>query len=100
MLLHLWLISKILLDNPNFLLLFFSIVILSCLVYLQYNVTLNSEKSVSENARNAVLGVKNTKIILPPGLPTITYSTLAHQSFCHQQQSVISLHSVLYGPFL
>ena len=71
-------------------------------VYLQYNVTLYIQTEyVSENARNALLGVGNTNIFLgrmPPD--SLLLHTTPHQTFCHQQASVFSPHSVQYGPFL
>ena len=45
------------------------------------NVTLYIQKSFSENARNAVLG--------PLGV-----EKYEHQTFCHQQPSVISPYSI------
>jgi hypothetical protein len=53
-------------------------------VYLQYNVTLYIQKSVSENAQNAVLASKGWKNIkcfwgrTPPDPPTITYGTTSN----------------------
>ena len=41
-------------------------------VYLQYNVTLYIQKSVSENARNAVIGWENTKHFGNPPPPSPT----------------------------
>jgi hypothetical protein len=54
------------------------------------------QKSVSENAGIAVLGVEKYKYFLggiPPDLPTIKCD-IPHETFCYQQPSVISPQSV------
>jgi hypothetical protein len=64
---------------------------------LQYTATLYIQKSVSENTRNAILGVEKYKNFRGecPQTPL-----LLHTTFFHQQPSVISPYSVQYGPFL
>ena len=59
------------------------------------NVTLYIQKSVSENAHISVLRVEKYKHFSGGEYPQIPLvHTIPHQTFCHQQPSVISPHSV------
>jgi hypothetical protein len=57
---------------------------------------LNIQKSVSENAGIAVIGVEKYKNFLGENIPRppILLNAIPHQTFCYQQPSIISPHLV------
>jgi hypothetical protein len=62
-------------------------------VYLQHNVMLYIQKSVSENAGIAVIGVEKYKNFLGEKI-RLLLNAIPHQTFCYQQPSIISPHLV------
>jgi hypothetical protein len=51
------------------------------------------QKSVSENAGIAVIGVEKNKNFLGEKIPLLL-NAIPHQTFCYQQPSIISPHLV------
>ena len=61
--------------------------------YLHKHVMLYIQKCVSENARDAVIGVEKYETFLGENAPKpLYYHTTPHQTFCHHQPSLISTH--------